>query len=256
MPHFRIDDPRNHDRQDFTAAIQAIYREDHARARKLLENKPGGWREAFVAQRKATMHKVAEKMPELFKRYPGFLSEEEYKPRDPSCFKSRPGGAVADGETFADRDFRVVILNADKELGFFTVALVFDPGQCTSPHTHKTLCFGVPYKGRTVETVFDLDGKTPHHSIVRDRSDQIEIATPERDGDLHAVGNPEQPGDKPDIGKMAVQIHLYDGYDLRALLEDGVVKPMITGTPGEKLSGARQSFQIKGYPCPHTGMRI
>jgi predicted metal-dependent enzyme (double-stranded beta helix superfamily) len=228
------------DRDGFHESIAAIFQADHTKTMAVLEEKKPGWEQAFVSRRSDTMRKVAETMPALFEKYPNLVSDDECEPRAAGTYK--------------DRDFRVVILNADKELGFFTVALIFDPGQSTSPHTHKTLCYGVPYRGETEETVFDENGQVVH-SVLRSKPDQIEVAHPEGDGDLHAVGNPKSPKEKPTRDDISIQIHLYDGHDLKALLENGEIKPMILGKPGEKLSGASKSFEITGYPSPVTGMR-
>jgi predicted metal-dependent enzyme (double-stranded beta helix superfamily) len=228
------------DRDGFHHDIARVFEADHASSMAILEEKKPGWEKAFIAQRSATMRKAAELMPAMFEKYPHLVSDEECAPR-------------ANG-TYKERDFRVVILNADKELGFFTVALIFDPGQSTSPHTHKTLCYGVPYRGETEETVFDEQGRVVH-SVLRSKPHEIEVASPDGDGDLHAVGNPKQPKHEPSRDDVSIQIHMYDGHDLQALLENGEIKPMILGNPGEKLSGARQSYEITGYPSPITGTR-
>lgn len=228
------------DRDGFHDSIAAIFKADHAQTMAVTEAKKPGWEDAFVARRSATMRKVAEAMPKLFEQYPHLVSDDECEPRAMGTYK--------------EREFRVVILNADKDLGFFTVALIFDPGQSTSPHTHKTLCYGVPYRGETEETVFDESGQVLH-SVLRSDPSQIEVASPDGHGDLHAVGNPKTPKQKPSKSDVSIQIHLYDGHDLKALLENSELKPMILGKPGEKLSGASQSFEITGYPSPITGTR-
>jgi predicted metal-dependent enzyme (double-stranded beta helix superfamily) len=242
-PHRSID-RTTLDRDEFHEEISEFFTADQNKVNTILEEKKPGWEKAFIDQREETMNKVAEAMQEMFKKYPRLLRDSEWEPRKAGSYR--------------DREFRFVILNVDKELGFFTVALIFDPGQSTSPHSHKTLCVGVPYHGVTEETIFDP--KT--HAVVsrtrRDESHQIEHASPHEEFDLHAVGNPITPSKEspPNRENMAIQIHLYDGHDLKKLLDDGVIHPMITGMPGEKLSGTQSSYEIRGFPSPTTNMRI
>ncbi|MBP6943209.1 MAG: hypothetical protein KBB55_04165 [Candidatus Buchananbacteria bacterium] len=218
--------------------IKDVYRPFLAQQSEILERKESDWIEQFKQSRLQAMEALRKALPSVLQECPDLLKTEDWCPRISSQYKPR--------------DFRSTLVVRDPISHVYLVSLILDPGQGSSPHEHNSPFFVHLYKGSSIEYTFDNNyNETGCFEHKNGTTTPIHgYGFPE--ADLHTVYNPHTlPHDgSPSTENMTVQLHLYDGFDHRALEEGSIVSLM----PAEKdfPSSVARSLPIEGHIDPVT----